>query len=286
MAPLPRTGPLQAGDDRNASNLTTVRRLLGIVVSAAVLVAPVAYAAPKKAASLYVTGQGGQSVDLVVPKGGLTVGYDPFPDERVAGPDGAVGGVMITRASDGELAGGMLLSNAPGFSGAVSMSLVEHDRTLLPPGRFRFTLLGTGAQTAVLELPGAARDRRLTGRGPARPVTRAVGSTAATFDEWVDAIGRVGPRDQVVIGAGSSGDLQQADENRLCLRAAGSGGPCLLGSGGGFLSPGNGSISTWSSELYGQGSIPPGSYEFSGYAAGVGPASTVAHLAVVISPPR
>ena len=262
-----------------------MRRILGAVACAALLAAPAVQAAPKKAAALVVSGQGGQSVDLVIPRGGLTVGYETFPDERVPGPDGAVGGVMITRASDGELAGGMLLTNAPGFTGAVSISLAEHDQTRLPAGRFRFTLLGTGPQKAVLELPGAGRDRRLVARGPARPVTRTVGATAATFDEWVDALGPVGPRDQVVIGAGASGDHQQADDHSLCLRPAGSG-SCLLGSGGGFLSPGPGAISTWTSQLYGQGSLPSGRYEFSGRSVGAGPASTVAHVGVVISPPR
>lgn len=263
-----------------------MRRLLGILACAALLAAPAVQAAPAKTAALVITGQGGQSAELVVPRGGITLAYELFPGpRRLPGGDTAVGGVAFQRASDGVLAGGVLLHNAPGFDEALTMPLVESERTRLPAGRFRLTLLGTGPQTVRMELPGRSRGMRLAARGPSRPVTRVLAGSTPVLHEWSTALGRIGPDDQLVVGAGTGGDLQQAGSARMCVQQGSGGGACLLGEGFTSLSPGAGSASSWSSSLYGQGSLPPGAYAFSGSATSAG-AGTGAHLAVVISLPR
>ena len=261
-----------------------MRRWLGGLAAAAVLAAPSVQAAPERRAELRITGAGGQQVELTVGRGELTLQYPVFDHPRLPGPDGTVGGFAVQRASDGELAGGMLLQNVPGFERALPMTLAEHDRTTLPAGRYRITLLGTARQTVQVGLPGAKASRRLSATGPARPVTRSLVGTAELMQRWSKRLGRIGPEDQVVVGAGSGGDFQQAEQAQLCLRPGDAeGGLCLGGSGGGFSAIGSSHSAGWSSSLYGQGSLAPGPYVFDGVVVGAGPASRTMHLAVVIS---
>jgi hypothetical protein len=201
----------------------------------------------------------------------------------VPGGREAVGGVLIQRASDGQLVGGLLLQNAPGFDRAVPVPLVGFDHTTLRAGRYRVTLLGTGRQTVHLDLRGQARGRTLVTHGAARPVTRVVGATAAYASAWSDRLGHIASTDYLVTGAGSGGELQQVSEDDLCLQAeAAVQEPCLLG-GGVSLTPGDGAAGTWSGYLYAPGTLRPGAYVLSGQAVAVGPSSTTAHSAVVIS---
>jgi hypothetical protein len=248
------------------------------------LLAPMAAAHAAPASPLTVSGQGGQSVLLTVGRGGLDVGYPFFTEPRVPGPDGAVGGVAIQRVSDGRLVGGVLLQNAPGFDMALDIELGDFGHSKLRPGRYRLTLLGAGAQSVHLEVIGAVKARRLRASGPARPVTRTSGGSARIVDDWSGPLGAVRANDFVVVGGGSGGDLQQAEDAEMCLQSGSTtAGPCLLGSGGSFASPGTGAAAGWTSMLYPPGTLSPGQYVFSGHVIGVGPACTAGHSAVVLS---
>lgn len=268
-----------------ASNLPPVNRIrVAVMVATVGLLAPMATAHARTAAQLTLSGLGGQSVVLSVGRGGLDVGYPFFTEPRVPGPDGAVGGVAIQRVSDGRLVGGVLLQNAPGFDMALDIELGAFGHSKLPPGRYRLTLLGVGRQAVHLQVIGAVKGRRLTAAGPARPVTRTSGGSARIVDDWSGPLGSVRADDFVVVGGGSGGDLQQAEDAELCLQAGSSpAGPCLLGNGGSFASPGTGAAAGWTSMLYPPGALSPGSYVFSGHVIGVGPACTAGHSAVVIA---
>jgi hypothetical protein len=247
---------------------------------------PAAQAAPPRpTAPLVVTGLGGQTAVLTVPRGGLDVGYPFFSEPRLPGPDGTVGGVVIQRPSDGRLVGGTLLLNAPGFDRALGLDLVDYGHTQLPAGRYRLTLLGSGRQEVHLAVRGATTSRRLVARGGATPITRTSAGTARTLDTWTADLGRTGGSDYVLIGAGSGGDQQQAENATMCLQAtsAASGAPCLTGDGGGWITPGAGGAAGWSSMLFPPDSLPRASYTFSGNAVGVGPSSTTGHAGIVIS---
>jgi hypothetical protein len=253
-------------------------------VVAGMLLAPAAHAAPRSA-RLVVSGQGGQTLTLSVPTAGLDISYPLFVQSRLAGPDGTVGGVAIQRVSDGRLVGGLLLINAPGFNRALGIQLVDVDRTHLARGRYRLTLLGRGRQQVELVQRGTDRSRRLTARGDARPITRTVAGTAGPVDSWSVALGRTGGGDYVLIGAGSGGDWQQAEDASMCLRAtsAVAAAPCVSGDGGGFISPGPGGSAAWSMMLYPPGALERSAYTFSGRVVGIGPSSTTGHAAVVIA---
>ena len=257
---------------------------MALTVAAVLAVSPVALAAPRSPA-LVVSGSGGQTAVLTVPRGGLDVLYPVFTEPRVPGPDGTVGGVVIQRVGDGRLVGGLLLQNAPGFERAMPIPLVDFDHTVLPAGRYRLTLLGSGRQTVHLPVRRTTKVRHLLARGTGRPITRVLTSTSAIASRWSDAIGRITARDYVVIGAGSAGEFQQASENHLCLQPQEATGPCLV-SGGFTVTPGDGAAGTWAGYLFRAGSLAPGAYVFSGDAVGVGPESTTAHAGVVISLPR
>lgn len=262
-------------------------RRLALVLALAGLVAGAssALAAPRTA-PLVVTGLGGQRAALTVPRGGWDVAYPFFTERRLPGGSDAVGGVLIQRARDAALVGGVLLQNAPGFNRAVPVPLVGFDHVVLPAGRYRLTLLGTGRQSVHLVVRGSARAHQLRARGAARPLTRVVASSAATASVWSDPLGRIASTDYVVTGAGSGGDLQQASEDDLCLEPeAVVQQPCLLG-GGFTVTPGEGAAGSWSGYRYGPGSLKPGRYVFSGNAVAVGPSSQTAHAAVIISLPR
>lgn len=244
---------------------------------------PAAQAAPPSA-PLVVSGAGGQTVALTVPPGGIDVGYPFFTEPRLPGPDGTAGGVAIQRASDGRLVGGVLLLNAPGFEEAVSVQLVDFEHTKLGPGRYRLTLLGTGHQEVHLTLRGTSRARHLVGRGAARPITRVVAGTSGPVDTWSAGLGRTGGGDYVLIGAGSGGNAQQAEDAAMCLQAsADADAPCLDGDSGSFVSPGLGSAAAWSMMLYPPGALERSTYTYSGRVIGLGPTSTTGHAAVVIS---
>jgi hypothetical protein len=262
-----------------------MKRVRCAVIGAAVaLLASSAAAWATPSAELLVTGRGGQSVALTVGKGGLDVAYPFFTEPRVPGPDGAVGGIAIQRLPGGRLVGGVLLQNAPGFDHALDVELADFGHSKLSPGRYRLTLLGTGPQSVHLQVLGATHARRLTTAGPVHPVTRATAGGAQVFDSWSGPLGAVRRTDFVVIGGGSGGDLQQAEEAELCLRPGSAADePCLSGGGDSFTSPGAGASAGWSSRLYPPGSLSAGSYVFSGHVVGVGPASRTGHAAVVIS---
>jgi hypothetical protein len=270
-----------------ASNPCAVNRLRAAAVVAVAVLLPVAFDADAQAAPaapLDVAGLGGQSAVLVVGEGGLDVGYPFFTEPRVPGPDGAVGGVAIQRASDGRVVGGVLLQNAPGFDRALSIELADFGRTKLAPGRYRLTLLGSGKQAVHLQVLGSSTPRRLQAKGPVRPVTRTIAGGAPVLDSWSTRLGRVTATDYVVIGGGSGGDLQQAADAELCLQAGtAASDPCLVGSGGSMASPGVGSWAGWTSMLYRPGTLSSGSYVFSGHVVGVGPASWSGHAGVVLS---
>jgi hypothetical protein len=259
----------------------TRRAALVLAIAAVLGAAPAALATPS--ASIMVSGRAGESAVLTVPAGGLVVTYPPFAEPRVAGPDGAVSGVVIQRMHDPRPVGGVILQNAPGFDRAMTIPLVDFDRTVLAPGRYRVTLLGTGRQTVHLAIRRTTKSRHLVARGTGGAVTRVLASTSPIAATWADGLGRITASDYVVIGAGSAGELQQASEDNVCLRSeATSVEPCVVG-GGMTLTPGDGAAGTWSEYLYRPGSLQPGSYVFTGNAIGVGPSSTTGHSAVVIS---
>jgi hypothetical protein len=266
----------------NPLQVNRIRLAAGVAVLAVLTAVTSASAAPS--AELLVSGRGGQSVTLSVGSAGLDVAYPFFAEPRVPGPDGAVGGVAIQRLPGGRLVGGVLLQNAPGFDHALDVELADFGHSKLPAGRYRFTLLGTGRQSVHLQVLGATHARRLSTAGPVRPVTRTMAGGAQVFDSWSGPLGTVRRTDLVVIGGGSGGDLQQAEEAELCLQAGPAAGePCLSGGGDSFTSPGAGASAGWSSMLYPPGSLAPGSYVFSGHVVGVGPASRTGHAGVVIS---
>jgi hypothetical protein len=259
-----------------------LRGWLALVLAAGLAAAPAAGAAPRTA-PLVISGLGGQTVVLSVPRGGLDLSYPFFAEPRLAGRDDVVSGVAIQRLADARLVGGLLLQNAPGFDRAIPVPLVAFEHTVLKAGRYRLTLLGKGPQTVHLTVRGTKTGRHLVAVGPARPVTRVIASTSAVVSTWSDALGPVTAADYVVTGAGSGGDLQQASEDDLCLQPEGSAAePCVLG-GGMTVTPGEGSAGTWAGYRYPPGSLKPARYVFSGNAIGVGPTSTTGHTAVVIT---
>lgn len=251
-----------------------------------VLIARPASASPTPAALLTVTGLGGQTALLTVPAGGMDLHYPMFLEQRLPGPDGAVGGVVLQRARDGALVGGVLLQNVPGFDRALDVPLLDVEHTALKAGTYRLTLLGAGRQAVHLTVRGSSRARHLVAHGRAAPITRVVAATSAGLHTWSDALAIKGG-DYVVLGAGSGGDLQQADEAQMCLQSQSdpSGGACLPGGGVG-TSVGAAGAASWSGELYAPGDLEPGGYLFGGQAVGVGPRSAAGHASVVISVPR
>jgi hypothetical protein len=256
---------------------------LVLVVLAAVLSAPTARAA-SRSAPLVVAGLGGQSAVLTVPAGGAVVEYPFFVEPRLAGPDGTVGGVVIQRVRDGRLVGGTALLNVPGFDRALNVDLVDFERTKLPAGRYRLTLLGRGRQTVHLTVHGFVPARQLTAGGPAVPITRGTAGTSQTVDVWSEPLGQIRTGDFVLAGAGSGGANQQADERSMCVQAGTTAAdhPCVPGDAVG-LSPGSGGAAGWSGVLYRPGVLKPGRYVFSGHAGAVGPSSTSGHVSVVIA---
>lgn len=255
---------------RGAALLATVTLL--------VLGAPLAHA-ETSTGSVTVTGRGGQVAQLVVGGRGVDLDIDVFGARRLPGSDGAVGGLVVQRP-DGSPAGGVLLQNAPGFHFALAMPLIPEGNGHLSPGRYRLTLLGSGPQTASLVLRGDARAIRLRASGSATPVTRSGYASAATYSRWSDDL-RLRADDYLVVGAGTGGDLEQADSVELCVRAAVDD-ACVGGNGLGF-SPGAGSSASWSSLTFSPRTFEPGAYVFQGSALGVGPASTTAHAYTVVS---
>ncbi|MDT7573264.1 MAG: hypothetical protein QOE05_3438 [Actinomycetota bacterium] len=260
------------------------RGAIAAVLLAALAAAPVAVAAPRTG-SLVVSGNGGQSAVLTVPRGGFDVEYPLFTEQRLPGPDGAVGGVVIQRARDGRLVGGVVLQNAPGFDHAIPVPLADVEHTALRPGRYRFTLLGTGPQTVHLAMRRTTKARHVVAGGSGKPITRVVAGSAPIGSAWSDQLGRITSRDYVLVSAGSAGDLQQASEEDMCLQATGSQSPCL-GASGFTVTPGEGRSGSWSAALYSPGDLRSGDYVFSGNAVAVGPGSTSAHAAVVIALPH
>ena len=272
---------------RTSSGMSRGSRPGGVAVAVALAAVLVAVAAPAAAAApavpIVVSGLGGQSTQLVAPRGGLVIEYPLFREPRLPGPDGAVGGVVIRRASDGRLVGGEVLQNAPGFNRALTITLVGTDRTVLAAGRYAVTLLGAGRQAVHLTLRGHAHGGRLLARGPARPITRVIAATAPVASAWSDALGTLSSQDYLVTGAGSGGDNQQASEQDLCLQQQGAvAAPCLIG-GGMTFTPGPGGAGSWSGDLYPPGTLRTGSYLFTGNAVGAGPMSVTGRAAVVIS---
>src|SRR3954468_5898318 len=124
-----------AGPEPLSSNSTSMKRWgAAAALVVAVVVAPAAHAAPPappRTAPLVITGSGGQQAPLTVPAGGLDVEYPFFNEPRLPGPDGTISGVVIQRPSDGRLAAGVVLLNAPGFDRAVTIPLVDFDHTRL-----------------------------------------------------------------------------------------------------------------------------------------------------------
>lgn len=260
----------------------------GLAAAAALLVGAAggtAVAAPPP--TLLVTGQGGQSAVLTLGSGGVTLGYPFFQEPRVPGPVGAVGGVVIQRVGDPRLVGGTVLQNSPGFDRAIDIPLIDFEKTRLRPGRYRFTLLGSGPRSVHLEVRAGSAPRKLTTRGPAVPITRSVGGTGSPMDSWSEDLGRIQPGDYLLVGAGSGGDGQQGDESDQCVQSQASpaGDPCVGGQGIG-LSPGAGGSASWSGSLYPPGDLEPGGYTYTGHVIGLGPGSVAGHGAVVISPRR
>ncbi|MCA1710306.1 MAG: hypothetical protein LC789_01170 [Actinobacteria bacterium] len=255
------------------------RRRTALLAAAAlvVLAAPLAHADPQ--GQVTVTGRGGQVAQLVVGKGGVDLDVDPFGAARLPGGNGAVGGLTVQR-SDGTPAGGVLLQNAPGFDTALALRLIPEGTPHLGPGRYRLTLLGSGAQTATLQLKGDTRHLRLRASGSATPVTRTGYAGAATYSEWSDDL-QVRPRQYLVVGAGTGGDLEQADAVDLCVRAA-SNDACVGGDVLGF-SPGAGSSASWTSLTFAPDTFEPGHYVFEGSALGIGPSSTTGHAYALIT---
>ncbi|MDT7539265.1 MAG: hypothetical protein QOI82_2850 [Actinomycetota bacterium] len=273
--------PQEPGALRRTSRGMTRRLAIGLALAAVLLAAPAALATPS--GSLVVSGRGGQSAVLTVPAGGLVVTYPPFAEPRVPGPDGAVSGVVIQRVHDLRPVGGVILQNAPGFDRAITIPLVDFEQTVLAAGRYRITLLGTGRQSVHLAMRRTTKSRHLVARGSGGARTRVIASTTPIAATWSEPLGRINASDYVIVGAGSAGELQQASENDVCLRAAAvSDEPCLDGAGT-TVTPGEGAAGTWSEFLYRPGSIASGSYVFTGNAIGVGPSSTTGHSAVVIS---
>ena len=253
-------------------------KVAAVVLSLLAVAAPGAHAAPQ--GRLHLAGTGGQTAVLDVGRGGLVVDYPFWMESRLAGPDGAVGGVVIQDKATRKLVGGVLLENAPGFEEALGIPLVDFQGTKLPAGHYELTLLGTGRQEVTLPLRGRSDTIELAGKGRPRPSTRTVAADALAVDRWADDIGKVKAHDYLVAGAGGGGTLQQGGYSDFCVRRAQD--PCESG-GWMFVSPGPGSSSGWSAQLYPPGHLPAGSYSFEGTTIGAGPASTVGHTAVVIT---
>jgi hypothetical protein len=252
-----------------------------LLAATALLVAAAPLASASPAPQLHVSGQGGQTAQLVVGAGGMTLEYPVFGGDRLPGGDGAVGGLLVQR-SDGRVLGGVLLENVPGRDDAIALPVGDWERTRLPAGRYRLTLLGSGPQTVSLDVRGAARTLRAS--GPARPVTRSTASSGLLLDRWNEQL-TVRPGDFVYAGAGSGGEMQQAGDSATCLAPADQPEETCIGGEQVFASPGPGGAWGWGTSIYSPGTLEPGEYAFTGHAVGVG-LSTAGHSTVVISPRR
>ena len=282
---LASNGTGSAGRRRLAAGEQMIVRMTwlhGPVAALLALMPAVAAAEPSTKGTLRFVGQGGQVASLVVPEGGLVLGYRRYPP-LLKGDGADVSGVLIQRASDRAAVAGVAVINAPGHPTAVGVPLIGESSPRLAAGRYWVTMLGSGRSDVTLDVENSRRDVLVPARGPATPITRTVGGKGASPHVWDEGLGRLNGREFVMAGTGGGGRGQQVGYANACVSASPAEPSCLSG-GASLVTPSLDGSAIWSSRIYEPGVLKPGTYRASGAAVGGPRGSAMGHIAVVIAP--